>query len=209
VNAGPSAAGGHPGEIVVRVIEYRVNGGELIRLPTDLTDRRPSPPGNWLPSTMSARKAGSYRQVKTFSGLREILRSADPKLVRQEIRAHLAVDHCLTRIIMRPAARVLTLHLLARRGSCAGWGRIRAVPCTGWHFHLRCQGQGLATEAAEAVLNAAAGAGIGEVLALADLDNVRSQAVAGRLGMCDEDTTDRWPGLTMRQFRKIIAVRDR
>jgi hypothetical protein len=33
------------------------------------------------------------------------LRSADPELVRQEIRAHLAVHHCLTRIIMRLAGQ--------------------------------------------------------------------------------------------------------
>jgi hypothetical protein len=33
------------------------------------------------------------------------LRSADPELVRQEVWAHLAVHHCLTRIIMRLAGR--------------------------------------------------------------------------------------------------------
>ena len=55
---------------------------------------------------------------------------------------------------------------------------------------------------------AAATAGIGQVLALTDLDNVRSQAVAARLGMSDEGTTDRWFGLTARQFRKILAVGD-
>jgi RimJ/RimL family protein N-acetyltransferase len=45
------------------------------------------------------------------------------------------------------------------------------------------------------------------VLALTDLDNVRSQAVAARLGMSDEGTTDRWFGLTARQFRKVSTER--
>jgi RimJ/RimL family protein N-acetyltransferase len=75
----------------------------------------------------------------------------------------------------------------------------------GWHLHPRHQGQGFATEAADALLAAATGAGIGQVLALTDLDNVRSQAVAARLGMRDEGTTDRWFGLTARQFRKTLA----
>ena len=59
----------------------------------------------------------------------------------------------------------------------------------GWHLHPQHQGQGFATEAADALLAAAATAGIGEVLALTDLDNVRSQAVAIRLGMSDEGRT--------------------
>jgi RimJ/RimL family protein N-acetyltransferase len=46
------------------------------------------------------------------------------------------------------------------------------------------------------------------VLALTDLDNVRSQAVAARLGMSDEGTTDRWFGLTARQFRKTLTAAD-
>lgn len=40
-----------------------------------------------------------------------------------------------------------------------------------------------------------------EVLALTDLDNTPSQAVATRLGMRDEGTTGRWFGLTTRQYR--------
>ena len=78
----------------------------------------------------------------------------------------------------------------------------------GWHLHPQHQGQGFATESAGALLAAAATAGIGQVLALTDLDNVRSQAVAARLGMSDEGTTDRWFGLTARQFRKILAAAD-
>ena len=41
-------------------------------------------------------------------------------------------------------------------------------------------------------------------VALTDLDNAPSQAVAARLGMRDEGTTDRWFGLTSRQFRKTL-----
>jgi RimJ/RimL family protein N-acetyltransferase len=55
------------------------------------------------------------------------------------------------------------------------------------------------------LLSAAAGAGVAEVLALTYLDNVPSQAVAARLGMVDEGPTDRWFGLTMRQFRKVLG----
>jgi len=74
----------------------------------------------------------------------------------------------------------------------------------GWHLHPDHQHKGFATEAADALLDAAAGAGIAEVLALTYLDNVPSQAVAARLGMVDEGTTDRWFGLTMRQYRKTL-----
>ena len=76
----------------------------------------------------------------------------------------------------------------------------------GWHLNPRHQGQGFATEAAGAILTAAAEADIDQVLALTDLDNAPSQAVATRLGMRDEGTTDRWFGLTSRQFRKTIAI---
>lgn len=74
----------------------------------------------------------------------------------------------------------------------------------GWHLHPRHQGQGLATEAARAVLARAAEAGIDQVLALTDLDNVASQRLAARLGMRDEGVTDRWFGLTTRQYRAMV-----
>jgi RimJ/RimL family protein N-acetyltransferase len=75
----------------------------------------------------------------------------------------------------------------------------------GWHLHPEHQGRGLATDGAAALLTAAAAAGIGQVLALTDLGNLPSQAVATRLGMTDEGTTDRWFGLAMRQFSKDLT----
>lgn len=76
----------------------------------------------------------------------------------------------------------------------------------GWHLHPGHQGQGLATEAAQAVLAEAEQAGIDQVLALTDLDNTPSQRVAARLGMQDEGMTDRWFGLTTRQYRKALRA---
>jgi RimJ/RimL family protein N-acetyltransferase len=72
----------------------------------------------------------------------------------------------------------------------------------GWHLHPDHQGRGLATEAAGAVLATAAKAGIGQVLALTDPGNTASQAVAARLGMRDDGLTERWFGLTLRQYRQ-------
>ena len=76
----------------------------------------------------------------------------------------------------------------------------------GWHLHPGHQGRGLATEAAQAILAVAAEAGIEQVLAMTDLDNLPSQAVATRLGMHDEGVTKRWFGLTSRQYRKVLKA---
>jgi hypothetical protein len=91
--------------VTVRVIDYRIDGGETIRLLTDLLD-----PDAWPAAELSAlyherwESESAFRQIKTFQrGPKQILRSADPELVRQEVWAHLAVHHCLTRIIMRLA----------------------------------------------------------------------------------------------------------
>jgi hypothetical protein len=94
-----------PGHVVLRVIEYQVDGGEVIRLLTDLLD-----PGQHPAAELAALYAdrweaeSSYRQVKTFQrGPQTVLRSADPELARQEAWAHLIVHHCLIRIIMELA----------------------------------------------------------------------------------------------------------
>src|SRR5947209_4892708 len=99
--------GAHSGGVVVRVVEYRVDGGEVVRLLTDLMDPVAFPAGE-LATLYHQRweSESSFRQVKTFQrGPQEILRSADPELARQEVWAHLAVHHCLTRIIMRLAGQ--------------------------------------------------------------------------------------------------------
>jgi RimJ/RimL family protein N-acetyltransferase len=75
----------------------------------------------------------------------------------------------------------------------------------GWHLHPRHQGRGLATESARALLDLAGKAGIDQVLAITDLDNIASRRVAGRLGMTDEGVTERWFGLTARQYRKVLS----
>jgi RimJ/RimL family protein N-acetyltransferase len=75
----------------------------------------------------------------------------------------------------------------------------------GWHLHPQHQGQGLATEAARALLALARKAGIDQVLAITDVDNAASQRVAVRLGMTDEGVTERWFGLTARQYRKVMT----
>jgi RimJ/RimL family protein N-acetyltransferase len=78
----------------------------------------------------------------------------------------------------------------------------------GWHLHPRHRGQGLVTEAAAAVLAAAANAGIEQVIALTDPDNIPSQAVAARLGMRDERITQHWYGLASRQYHKALTHSD-
>jgi RimJ/RimL family protein N-acetyltransferase len=97
-----------------------------------------------------------------------------------------------------PAGTVLLLPLADASGPSG-------LTEVGWHLHPDHQGRGLATDAARALLAAAGRAGIGQVLALTDPDNVRSQAVAARLDMHDEGLTTRWFGLTTRQYRKTLG----
>lgn len=93
------------GHVVLRVVEYRVDAGEVIRLLTDLLDPDDYPAAELATLYRDRWEAeSSYRQIKTFQrGPQQVLRSADPNLVRQEVWAHLIVHHCLTRIIMELA----------------------------------------------------------------------------------------------------------
>ncbi|WP_405690167.1 IS4 family transposase [Streptomyces sp. NBC_00057] len=94
--------GAHPGGVLVRVIEYRVDGGEVVRLLTDLSDPIAFPAAE-LAGLYHARweAESAFRQIKTFQrGPAEVLRSGDPDLVRPEVWAHLVVHHCLTQVII-------------------------------------------------------------------------------------------------------------
>ncbi|MGW4825641.1 IS4 family transposase [Streptomyces sp. NPDC004227] len=95
----------HPGGVTVRVIEYRVNGGEVIRLLTDLMDVEAYPAAELAALYHERWEAESaYRRVKTFQrGPQQVLRSTAPALARQEVWAHMVVHHCLNRIIVRVA----------------------------------------------------------------------------------------------------------
>jgi len=120
-----------------------------------------------------------------------------------EARERMGRWHDRERALDPPLGLWAIVPLLSRIGPRQPVGTIPLVPLVdasgptglieiGWHLHPRYQGQGLATEAAGAILAAAPQAGIDQVLALTDLDNTPSQAVAARLGMRDEGTTDRW-----------------
>ena len=95
----------------------------------------------------------------------------------------------------RPAGPVGTVLLVPLDDATGPTGDMEI----GWHLHPDYQGRGLVTEAARALLGAAARAGYERVLALTDPDNAASQAVAG-CGLTDEGLTGRWFGLTTRQY---------
>ncbi|WP_083516436.1 GNAT family N-acetyltransferase [Aeromicrobium erythreum] len=70
----------------------------------------------------------------------------------------------------------------------------------GWHLHPRAWGRGYATEAASALLERAASAGLPRVVAVTHPDNAPSQAVCRRLGMSDLGLRDDWYDRTLRAF---------
>ncbi|UQA91503.1 IS4 family transposase [Streptomyces halobius] len=93
--------------VTVRVVEYQVDGGETIRLLTDLLDPAEAP-ADELAALYHDRWEAELlnRQLKTYQrGSQQILRSAEPDLVRQEVWAHLTVHHCLSRLITEIAGR--------------------------------------------------------------------------------------------------------
>jgi RimJ/RimL family protein N-acetyltransferase len=62
----------------------------------------------------------------------------------------------------------------------------------GWHLHPDAWGHRYAPEAATAILQRGFDAGLPEIHAVTDLDNVRSMSVCSRIGMEHRGTTDSW-----------------
>jgi RimJ/RimL family protein N-acetyltransferase len=71
----------------------------------------------------------------------------------------------------------------------------------GWHFHPDSWGQGLASEAAAAVLAKAFAQGIDEVYAITHSDNEASHKVCARIGMTNLGQTTKWYGAVATLFR--------
>lgn len=71
----------------------------------------------------------------------------------------------------------------------------------GWHLHPDSWGQGLASEAARAVLGRAFGRGVEEVFAVVRPDNAASLAVCRRIGMEPLGRTDRYYDSDLELFR--------
>ncbi|MFI5427500.1 GNAT family N-acetyltransferase [Aeromicrobium sp. UC242_57] len=76
----------------------------------------------------------------------------------------------------------------------------------GWHLHPRAWGHGFATEAAAALLSRGFDAGMTEIYAVTDPENVRSQAVCRRLGMTDLGLSKDWYDTELRGFRAVPAA---
>lgn len=131
-----------------------------------------------------------------------------PMLERQE-----AVDRIERMPVRRgdhPAADVFAV-VPHGTGTVVGMAVLVPIPASegvdrhdieiGWHLHPDVWGRGYATEAAVALVERAFAAGIPELYAVTNPDNVRSQAVCARLGMTDLGLGSDWYDKVLRAFR--------
>lgn len=140
----------------------------------------------------------------------EVARWSGPRRprAREEVREWLANQPgragahpatAMLAIVPKGEARPIGVALLVPLPSSSGVDRHDVE--IGWHLFPEAQGRGYATEAARALVQRAADAGIGEVHAVTDPANEPSQAVCRRLGMTDLGLRDDWYNSTLRAFR--------
>jgi hypothetical protein len=87
-------------QVTVRVIEYRIDGGDTIRLLTNQLDPEQAPAAELARLYAQRWQAEqTFREIKTIQQGRDyVLRSRSPILVRQEIWAHLTLHAALRRL---------------------------------------------------------------------------------------------------------------
>lgn len=123
--------------------------------------------------------------------------------------AHERIDRYPTRRGAHPATGVFAAEI-KETGVMAGMCMLVPLPPSkgvdrsdmeiGWHFHPDEWGNGYATEGATALVERAFAAGIPELYAVTDLENVASQAVCQRLGMEDIGVHADWYDAELRAF---------
>jgi RimJ/RimL family protein N-acetyltransferase len=153
---------------------------------------------------------GDPEVVKHLTGVPEESVESQRETLGQIIRAYSALDMGLgsfavaTKSDGRLVGAVI-LKPLPRNEHLDTWRRFRTDPTAvppvteievGWHLRRDAWGKGYALESATAALDYGFSVlGLQEIYAVYDADNIRSQRVADRLGMCDLGTTDRFYGI--------------
>jgi Insertion element 4 transposase N-terminal/Transposase DDE domain len=87
-------------QATIRVIDYRIDGGDPVRLLTTLTDPHTAPAAE-IAALYAERwqTEQAFREIKTIqAGRGYVLRSGSPDLIRAEIWAHLALHVALNRL---------------------------------------------------------------------------------------------------------------
>ena len=107
-------------------------------------------------------------------------------------RRHFSRSHGVWVAETRQAANPVGFGLLKPIPFSAGVEAAHQDVEIGWHLHPDAWGLGYATETAEALVTHARRAGLTEIVAVTSSQNLASQAVAQRLGMSHQGSTDRY-----------------
>lgn len=144
----------------------------------------------------------SRPEVARWSGAGTPMAHRDEAVTRIERMPGRAGDHPaagIFAIVPHGDQRVAGMAMLVPLPPSAGVDR--HVYEIGWHLHPDVWGRGYATETARALVDHAWSAGLAELRAVTNPDNVASQAVCARLGMTDLGLSWDAYDLELRAFR--------